>query len=334
MPRSALLAAASAIVAAFLWCAPARAEVSEVKIAPSYGIAYLPLVVMEQNRLLEKHAKAAGLGDLKVTWVTISGGAGMNDALLSGNVDFVSGGIPPFSLLWEKTRGAVKGVAALSAMPIFLNTRDPKVKTIRDFGAQDRIALPAVKSSAQAIFLQMAAEQAFGEGNHARLDAQTVSMAHPEATALMLSGRGEIASHFTSPPFQYRQLEQPGIRTILNSYDVLGGPATLFMLWTTAKFHDANPKTYAAFLAALAEANEFIARDKRAAAELYLKKAQDKTPLESILKMLNDPQTQYTATPQNVVKTVAFMHKAGTLKTLPQSWKDLFFSEVHQLPGS
>jgi hypothetical protein len=113
-----------------LLAATARAEVSEVKIAPSYGIAYLPLVVMEQNRLLEKHAKAAGLGDIKVSWVTISGGAGMNDALLSGNVDFVSGGIPPFSLLWEKPRAVCGGIAALSAMPIFLNTRNPAVKSI------------------------------------------------------------------------------------------------------------------------------------------------------------------------------------------------------------
>lgn len=329
-----MLLLCAAVLALVTTAVAARAETSEVKIAPSYGIAYLPLVVMEQNRLLEKHAKSAGLGDIKVSWVTISGGAGMNDALLSGNVDFVSGGIPPFSLLWGKTRGGVKGVSALSAMPIFLNTRNPNIKSIRDFGAQDRIALPAVKSSAQAIFLQMAAEQAFGEGNYARLDAQTVSMSHPEATALILSGKGEIDSHFTAPPFQYRQLEQPGIRTILNSYDVLGGPATLFMLWSTAKFHDANPRTYAAFLAALAEANEFIAHDKRAAAELYLKKSKDKTSPENILKMLNDPQTQFTATPQNVMKTVLFMHKTGTLKTRPESWKDLFFPEIHRLPGS
>jgi len=308
-----------------------RAEVSEVKIAPSYGIAYLPLVVMEQNRLLEKNARAAGLGDVKVSWVTISGGAGMNDALLSGNVDFVSGGIPPFAILWEKTRGAVKGVAALSAMPIFLNTRNPNVKTIRDFTPASRIALPAVKSSAQAIFLQMAAEQAFGEGNYTKLDPLTIAMPHPEATALLLSGKGEVDSHFTSPPFQYQQLEHPGIRTVLNSYDTLGGPATLFMIWTTAKFRDANPKTYAAFVAALAEADDFIARDKRAAAELYIKKSKDKSPPESILKMLDDPQTQFTITPQNVMKTVIFMNKAGSLKTRPNDWKDLFFPEIHGL---
>lgn len=324
----------SILCALVLAAATARAEVSEVKIAPSYGVAYLPLVVMEQNRLLEKHAKAAGLGDLKVNWVTISGGAGMNDALLSGNVDFVSGGIPPFALPWEKTRGAVKGVAALSAMPIFLNTRNPAVKTIRDFTPASRIALPAVKSSAQAIFLQMAAEQAFGEANYSKFDPLTIAMPHPEATALLLSGKGEVDSNFSSPPFQYQQLEQAGIHTVLNSYDLLGGPATLFMIWTTAKFRDANPKTYAAFVAALNEADDFIARDKRAAADLYIKKAKDKNPPESILKMLEDPQTKFTATPQNVMKTVIFMNKTGSIKTKPNDWKDLFFPEVHALPGN
>lgn len=312
----------------------ARAEVTEIKIAPSYGIAYLPLIVMEQQHLLEKHAKAEGLGNLKVHWVTISGGAGMNDALLSGSVDFVSGGIPPFALLWAKTHGAVKGVAALSAMPVFLNTRNPKIKTIRDYTSASRIALPAVKSSAQAIFLEMAAEQTFGKGQYAKLDPLTVSMSHPEATAFLLSGKGEIDSNFSSPPFQYRQLEQPGIHTVLNSYDILGGPATLFMIWTTARFHDANPKAYAAFVAALRDADAFIAHDKRGAAELYLKKAKDKTPLAKMLKMLDDPQTQFTMTPQNVMKTVKFMHEVGTLKTLPHSWKSLFFKEIDALPGS
>ena len=324
----------AAMLAAMAFGGGARAEVTEVRVAPSYGITYLPLVIMEQNRLLEKHARAAGLGDIKVSWTTISGGAGMNDALLSGNIDFVSGGIPPFSLLWEKTRGGVKGVVAVSAMPIFLNTRNPNIRSIRDFTDKSRIALPAVKSSAQAMFLQMAAEQAFGEGSYAKLDVLTISMSHPDALALMLSGRGEIDSHFTTPPFKYQELEQQGVHTVLNSYDVLGGPATLFMLWTTAKFHDANPKTYAAFLAALEEANAFIARDKRAAAELYLQKSKDKASVESILKMLNDPQTQFTTTPQNVMKTVLFMHKTGTLKTRPGSWQDLFFPEIHNLPGS
>ena len=40
---------------------PACAEVSEFRITKQPSIIYLPLVVMEQNRLVEKHARAAGL---------------------------------------------------------------------------------------------------------------------------------------------------------------------------------------------------------------------------------------------------------------------------------
>ena len=58
------------------------------------------------------------------------------------------------------------------------------------------------------------------------LDALTVSLSHPDAQVALLSGASEITAHFSSPPFQYQQLEKPGIRTVLSSYDVLGGPAT------------------------------------------------------------------------------------------------------------
>lgn len=276
---------------------------------------------------------AAWIGDVKLKLVTINGGAGMNDALLSGSVDYVVGGIAPFALLWDKSHSAVKGVAALSAMPVFLNTRNPKIKSIRDFTPVSRIALPAVKSSAQAIYLEMAAEQAFGAGNYAKLDPLTIAMPHPDATAMLIGGKGEVDSNFSSPPFQYRQLEAPGVHTGLNSYDVMGGPATLFMIWTSVKFHDANPKTYAALLAALDEADAFITKGKRAAAKLYLQSSKDAMARNKLLKMLDDQQTQFVTPPHGVLKTVSFMNKIGTVKTRPSSWKDMFLPEVHKLPG-
>jgi NitT/TauT family transport system substrate-binding protein len=29
-----------------------------------------------------------------------------------------------------------------------------------------------------------------------------------------------------------------------------------------------------------------------------------------------------------------FMHRIGSLKNMPESWKDLFFENVHDRPGS
>src|SRR5688572_12924367 len=178
-----------------------RAEVNEVRVATPYGIGFLPLVIMQHDKLIEKHTKAAGLGDVKVTWSKFAGGNVMNDALLSGDLDFASGGVPPFLTLWEKTKGSLqaKGVAALSALPMLLNTRDPKVKSIKDFADGDKIALAAVKVSGQALVLQMAAARMFGEKNYAQLDKLTVGMGQPDAMAALLSGA--VTAHFASAPY-------------------------------------------------------------------------------------------------------------------------------------
>jgi len=325
-----------ALIVAASWALPSavHAEMSEIKVAQQYGISYLPLMIMEDGKLIEKHAKAAGL-DVKVGWSKFAGGNVMNDALLSGGLQFASGGVAPMVTLWAKTHGNldVKAVAAINSMPLYLVTRNPAVKTIKDFTDKDKIALPAVKVSIQAVTLQMAAEQAFGPGQQNRLDQLTVTMSHPDAMTALMSGQSEITGHFGSPPFQERELAA-GMHRVLNSYEVLGGPATFNLVWTTKKFHDENPKLYAAFVAALDEATAMINRDKRAAAETYLRISKDKSGVDAILGMLNDPEIVFTTTPNNVMKYVAFMNKVGSIKVKPDSWKDLFFPNAQSLPGS
>jgi NitT/TauT family transport system substrate-binding protein len=316
---------------------PAVAEMKEIHAAKQYGISYLGLMVMENHKLFEKHAKAAGLGDVKITWSTFSSGSVMNDALLSGNLQFASEGVGPFTTLWAKTHGSikVKGMSAMNAMPLYLNTRNPDVKTIKDFTDKDKIALPAVKVSIQAVTLQMAAAQAFGEDNANKLDSLTVSMSHPQAMIAMLSGKSEITAHLTSPPYQYQELKDKKVHRVFSSYDVLGGPATFNVIPVTTKFHDENPKTYKAFFDAFKEATEWVNANRRDAAELYLSMSKDKrSSVEDILEILNDPDISYTLTPNNVMKYVNFMHKIGSIKILPSSWKEMFFETVHDLKGS
>ena len=315
---------------------PARAEVTELKVAEQYGISYLPLMIMEDQKLVEKYAKEAGIPDLQVSWSKFAGGNVMNDALLSNSLHFATGGVAPLITLWAKTRGTydIKAAAALNSMPLYLVTRNPNVKSLKDLTERDRIALPAVKVSIQAVTLQMAAEQAFGPGQQNKLDPLTVTMSHPDAMTAMLSGNSEITAHFGSPPFQYYELEKPGMHTLLNSYEVLGGPATFNLVWTTSKFRSENPKVYDAFLKALAEAMAMINKDKKWAADAYLRISKDKAAPAAILKMLNDPEVVFTTTPQNVLKYVVFMNKIGSIKATPASWKELFFPEAQSASGS
>jgi NitT/TauT family transport system substrate-binding protein len=314
----------------------ANAEMSEIHVSRQYGISYLPLMIMEDQKLIAKHAKAMGV-DVKVDWSTFASGAVMNDALLSGNLQFASGGVAPFTTLWAKTRDNLKveAVAAINSMPLFLVTRDPNVKTVKDFTSKDKIALPAVKVSIQAVTLQMAAEKAFGPGQQYKLDPLTVSMSHPDGETALLSGKSEVTAHLSSPPFQYQELKAPGMHKVFSSYDVLGGPATFNLVWTTTKFHDENPKIYAAFVAALDDAEAQINQDKRKAAETYLRISKDKRDtLDDILQMLNDPEIKFTTTPHNMMKYVDFMYKVGSIKKKPDSWKEMFFPNAQKLHGS
>jgi len=278
----------------------AAAEVGEVKLARQYGIAYLPMMMIEENRLLEKHAKAAGL-DVKTGWSVFSGGNVMNDALLSGSLHFATGGVTPFITLWAATRGTpseVKAVMSKVYMPAFLNTRNPNIKSLKDFTDKDKIVVTAVKTSVQSIVMQMEAEKLYGLSDVYHFDRLTVAMSHPDGMAALFNPQSEINSHFTVPPFQYQELEKPGIRKVLSTYDVIGGPHSFTLVFTTAKFRQENPKVYAAFIAAFNEAVDTINRDRKAAAEFYVRVARDKSGVEPILKMLNDPEIRFDITPK------------------------------------
>ena len=330
-----ILCAAAVAAGIGLAGGPARAdEQHEIRIAKQFGISYLPLEVMEGRHLIEARAKAAGLGDVKVEWSQLSSGAPMNDALLSGNLDVVSGGVGPLLTIWAKTRGNynVKAIASINSMPLYLNTINPKVKTLKDFTSSDRIALPAVKVSIQAVTLQMAAERELGKAN--ALDAMTVSMSHPDGMTAMLSGHSEITGHFTSAPFMYQELADKRVHRVLNSYDVLGGHGTFNLVWTTAKFHDQNPKLYRAFYDALDDAMAFINGNKKAAAELWIAAEHSKLTLPFIMRILDDPENVYTTVPEKVMKYAEFMHKTGAIRVAPAKWTDLFFPEIQGKSGS
>ncbi|MDB5809694.1 MAG: hypothetical protein JWN94_1816 [Betaproteobacteria bacterium] len=313
------------------------AETNEVRIVKQIGLGFLPIMVMEHEKLIEKHTRAAGLGDVKGVYATTVGPAVMNDAMLAGRIDIGTNGPTSVILIWARTKGTeneIKGVAAMITSPMWLNTNKPNIKTVRDIAPEDRIAVPGIKTSNQAIVLQMATAQALGKEQFDKFTAQTVAMSHFDGMAALLSKK-EITLHLTSPPVQYLELEQPGIQRVLNSDDILGGPSTFSNIFSSGKFRAANPRTYKAALAAFTEAVALINKDKKWASQVYLNVSGDKkSTVADILKQLEDVNIQFTTTPRNVQKYADFMFDAGYIKTRAASWKDLYFPEIHDLPGS
>lgn len=335
MLRRTLIAGLGGAAAAGLAAPGLRAEPREVRLAEQFGIGYLPLSIMKVRKLLEAEAKARGV-EITSSWVRFASGTAMNEALISDNLDFASGGVGPLLTIWGRTRGNldVKGVASLNSMPLYLNTINPGVKTIADLTDRDRIALPAVKVSIQAVTLQMAAEKAFGAGNHTRLDHLTVSMSHPDGMAAMMSGQSEITAHFTSPPYQYQQLADPRVHRVLNSYDVLGGPHTFNSVWAMGRYRTRNPQIMAAFIAALDRAMAMIKDDPDGMADLWIADQRSRLPKGDVVKIICDPENHWTTTPQKIMAYAGFMHRNGGIRAMPERWQDVYVEDIAGLSGS
>jgi len=326
---------AAAMGVATLAAGTALAQTQTVRLAKQFGISYLPLTIIEKQGLLEREGKKLGL-ELRTEWVQFTGGAPMNEALISGTLDIVSGGVGPMLLIWGKTRSnlGVKGIAALNSMPLYLNTTNAAVKTIADFGAKDKIALPTVKVSIQALTLQMAAEKLLGEGRANALDQLTVSMGHPDAQAAMMNGMSEVDAHFGAAPYQYDELKDPRVHKVLDSYEVLGGPHCFNVVWTTAKYHDQNPLVMKALLTALDDAVKAIAADPKGAAAIWIADEHSKLPPEEVERIIRLPENEWTVTPKKIITYAEFMARIGLLAAKPASWKDVFFPDIHALSGS
>lgn len=329
---------AAAVAALAIWLGAAggaRAEVSEVKIALQNGSNYLPLMVMKSQKLVEKHLAAKGLGATTVSWVRLSGPSAIIDSFLAGALHFAGQGIPSTILLWDRTRSSIgaKAVSAMCASNIWLMTRKPELKSLRDLTDKDRIAVPSVKTSSQALFLWSAAEKEFGPGQWGKLDHLTVSMAHPDAMASVLSAQGEITVHAATSP--YADLERKaGLHAITDLYAVEGGTVSGLNFVSNEQFRKGNPVTFAAVKAAFDEAIDWINADKRRAARFYLDESKDKMSIEDITAILLAPDYIFDQTPRGIGDALRTMHKAGIIKTEAASWRDVYFPEVHDLPGN
>ena len=326
-----------AAVAAAVLClaAPAQAEMNSVRVATQIGLPYLPLIIMQHDKLWEEEAKARGV-DVTVDYSRLGGGSPLNDALLSDSVQVAAAGLAPMLTLWDKSAKVygVKGLSAINASPMDLLTNKPDIKSIKDFGPNDRIALPSIRVSIQAIILAMGVEQAFGPGKSGELDNIEVAMAHPEAYAALTTKAGGITGYMASSPFQERALKVPGITKVADSFDILGGPATFSVAYAKADFVKSNPKLVEAFIAAQRRAVGLIKTDLKGSIDKYYAVTNDKTDRAIVEEILASPSYDFDIFPKESMKIADFMHRTGVLKQKPASWKDYFFEIVHGEKGS
>lgn len=333
-----LLLGGAGVALSVPWIAgPARAanDAKEIRVAFGSGLAYLPFYVGISRNLFADALREGGFGDVALSWPSIAGTSALNQAMLSGVVDFYVAGSPGVLIVWDRTRGrsnAILGCAGVTTLPLSLVTITDRIKSLTDIVPNDRIAMPSIVGT-PATMIRMACEEAFGKGQHGRLDANLVSLAHPEAVTALLNDNG-VTGYLSSPPFTTLVTDNPKGRVILRSPDVFKGPASFVLLSTRKSFAERNPGLVAAMIDGLERANAFIGANPRAAAETYLEREPSRIfTVDVIEAILRDPQTVYTTQPRAIGTISDFMVRTGEIKTKLASWKDIFVEQAHSLPG-
>nr|WP_314256823.1 ABC transporter substrate-binding protein [uncultured Devosia sp.] len=326
---------AGAILASLLsFVTPAFAETQNLRVGFQPGLTFLPLIIMQNEGMIEENAAQLGVEGLRVEWFRSAGGTTMNDGLISGSLDIAATGFPSFLSLWSKggDRLPLKAISSYGSTRLELVTRNPNVVSIADFGDADRIAVPAVKNSVQAMILQMAAAKEWGDDQYDRLDRLTVSRSHADAAVAMLSNSGEINSHFAVPPFLQQELKDPAIRPILSSEDVFGGAMSNGVTYLTERFYSENPNVVLAFKSALSDAIDLINSDPEKAAEIYLSATQENSTQEEIVEMLG--AFRYETAPRGLTQVADFLFETGAIDREVGNWKELFIPESQDLDGN
>jgi NitT/TauT family transport system substrate-binding protein len=313
--------------------ASARAQ-EPVRIGIGFGIAFLPIFLCEDLKLIEKHGKEAHL-NLKASYQRFLGAGPLQDVVASGAIDVAPFGVAPLLAAWEKGKSSprqILAVAGMSTLPLTLLTNRAGVRTLADFRPTDRIAVPTA-SSPQTYLLQMQSEKIFGQ--YDRLRGQIVTLAHPEAVAALVAGGGPTTGYFASAPYTEIALEDGRIRKVLTSADVLGGKASFLVLGATRRYVMAQPKAAEAVAKAMDEAASIIRDDPRRAAQIYLthepSRTLDAAAVESILKEIKD---EFGSAVHGIEAFAAFMGRHGELKSPPQSWKDIVAPALADSPST
>ena len=306
-----------------------------IRVGRIQGVNFLPTHVMQKRGLVERHAARLGLADARAEWIDFPGGGNATDAMLAGNIDVVNAGPGNLLLLWDRTKGGVKGIVSNSSLPATLISRDDRLRKLTDYGPSDRIALPTVLVSTQAILLQIAAEKLYGLDEWRHFNANTVQMGHADGYIAMRNALHEVRSHFTSPPFISRELNDvPGAHVVATSADILGSALSTAINYATTRYVAREPVMVQALIDASAEAVASIKDDPVAAARDYLELSRDRMEEAELVSLLKQPDMVFETRPVGTKAFADFLVRVGTLRMKPARWTDYFVEQAAGLGGS
>ena len=296
----------------------AAAAPASVTIAYLPGIGYANLIVMKEQGVLEKR-----FPQTKIEWKVLASGAAVRDAIIAGEVQIGCNAIGPFLIGWD--RGVPYRLAgALSEMDLWMVARDPAIKTLRDIKPDMKIGMAGLDAMT-AIVLRKAAADRFG--NPSMFDGQIVAIDHPDGLVALQTG--QLALHFTSPPFEFEEVAAGG-HVVLRSSDVMGR-STFIAAFMTQKLYDDSPEFAQAFYAELLRATAFIKAHPAQTAAMLAHDAGGKTSAADFQRWIERPDVHFGTTPHGYLRYAKFMKSIGMISKEPPSMRDI---EMPMLGGA
>jgi len=318
------LAAVALVVFAAVALAGSNAPGPPPKITIAYqpGLGYAPLILMKQQRVIERRYPGT-----EVDWKVLASGTPITNGVISGDIQIGAVGTGPFLVGWA--RGVDwRVIAPLNLGDLWLMARDPNIKTIADLRGK-RIATPT-NTSIQAVMLRKMAEVKLRDPK--ALDPGLLAMDHPDGMQALLSG--QIDAHFTSPPFQFQEKVR-GAHVVGRTYNYFGAHSFLVTVMTE-KFYGEHTDFARFFYNQVVAMQNLIKKDPDRVAKILATDAGGTPTPRQFKQWLVNPALTWTARPLGLMRTATFMSRTGQLggSKLPSSWMQLVFPPVQNQKGS
>ena len=308
-------------VAFTFWNNQAKSQLPE-KIAIAYqpSITYAPLMIVKYQETLEKQ-----FPNITFRWKELANTATIQEKTLANQIQLIAGNTDTFLSGWDDNMNW-KLLATLSHTDLWLVVKDPNIKSLKDFKSGMKIGLPA-QDSIQAILLRIAAKKELG--NYAALDKNIIEI--PHTLGLQALKNDEIAGHFTTPPFQFKEVEAGG-RVILKSADIFGKTSTANLFMAEA-FYQQYPKFADALYSAVNKAVKLLNDQPDKAAKVLENEGRSKISRKQFKKWITNEALEYSVVPKGFLKQSELMGKFGMLNKEPKSIEELILPTLQRVGG-
>lgn len=309
------------VVTLTFWHKQAESRLPEqIAIAFQPSITYAPLMIVMHQESLEKQ-----FPNISFDWQVLANKSKIQDKTFFNQLQVVAGNTDTF-FIGRDNNINWKLLASLNHTDLWLVVNNSKIKSLKDFKPGMKIGVPS-RDSIQAILLRIAAEKELG--NSAALDKNIIEI--PHTLGLQALKNHQIVGHFTTPPFQFKEVELGG-RVILKSADILGkvSTANLFM---KEDFYQQYPKFAKALYSAVSKAAKLLNEEPDQAAKVLENEGRSKISRKQFKKLITNEALQYSVVPKGVLKQAELMREVGILDKEVKSIDELILPTLQGVGG-